>query len=161
MRPCTKITSVQIFARNRKRNKKQNATFEGMTPNVPEFFRIGIRFERIPGRSASSLQKWHFFVLPLLGELSKSSRDSWESDSDSNESRDDRLHSFKSGVFIFLRFLVNFSNKNVSSIPLARIFIPATLLQGRVIRAPDNNFCFSWYRANHYTGTWPKVGTPC
>ena len=124
MRPCTKITSGQfVFTsemtiepieskkRNKKRKKKQNATFEGMKPNVPEFFRIGIRFERIPGRSASSLQKWHFFVLPLLGELSTSSRDSWESDSDSNASRDDRLHSFKSGILIFLRFWSIFLTK--------------------------------------------------
>ena len=66
MRPCTKITSVQIFARNRKRKKHQNATFEGMKPNVPEFFRIGIRFERIPGRSASLLQKWRFDFLAFL-----------------------------------------------------------------------------------------------
>ena len=49
--------------------KMNNATFEGIKPNVPRFFRIGFRFERIPGRSASFLQKWHFAFLPLLGEL--------------------------------------------------------------------------------------------
>ena len=32
--------------------KIQNATFEGIKPIVPGFFRIGFRFERIPGRSA-------------------------------------------------------------------------------------------------------------
>ena len=32
--------------------KTQNATFEGIEPNVLGFFRIGIRFERISGRSA-------------------------------------------------------------------------------------------------------------
>ena len=161
-----------------KPQKLQNAIFGQISPIVPTFFRIGIRFERIPGRSAQFaqnwhfsflpllkelsrtsqgsfgaesdskesgdvrlelLQKWHFFVLPLLGELSKSSRDSWESDSDSNESRDDRLHSFKSGVLIFLRFWVNFFNKNVSSTPSATIFVTNSILQGRVIRAPDNS----------------------
>ena len=35
--------------------------------------------------------------MPLLGELSRSSRDSFEWDSDSKESRDDWLHSPKSG----------------------------------------------------------------
>ena len=34
---------------------------------------------------------------PLLKELSRTSRDSFESESDSNESRDVRLNSFKSG----------------------------------------------------------------
>ena len=55
--------------------KTQNATFEGIKPNVPGFFRIGIRFERISGRSAQFLQKWHFSFLPLLGELSRTSLD--------------------------------------------------------------------------------------
>ena len=32
--------------------KIQNATFEGIKPIVPGFFRIGFRFERILGRSA-------------------------------------------------------------------------------------------------------------
>ncbi len=45
-----------------------------------------------------------FAFLPVLGELSRSSRDSFESDSDSKESWDDRLNSFKSGVSKFLRF---------------------------------------------------------
>ena len=35
-----------------KTQKFRNATFEGIKPIVPGFFRIGIRFERIPGRSA-------------------------------------------------------------------------------------------------------------
>ena len=35
--------------------------------------------------------------MPRLGELSRSSRDSFESDSDSNESWDDPLNSLKSG----------------------------------------------------------------
>ena len=35
-----------------KRKKNENATFEGIKPIVLGFFRIGIRFERIPGRSA-------------------------------------------------------------------------------------------------------------
>ena len=38
----------------------KNAIFEGITPNVPRFFRIGFRFERISGRSAAFLQTWHF-----------------------------------------------------------------------------------------------------
>ena len=37
--------------------------------------------------------------MPLLGELSRSSSDLFESDSDSNESRDDRLNSPKSCVW--------------------------------------------------------------
>ena len=40
--------------------------------------------------------------LPLLGELSRSSRDSFESESDSKESRDDRANSPKSGILNFL-----------------------------------------------------------
>ena len=46
--------------------KQKNATFEEMKPNVPEFFRIGFRFERIPGRSASFLQKWRFDFFAFL-----------------------------------------------------------------------------------------------
>ena len=30
----------------------ENAIFEGIKPNVLGFFRVGFRFERIPGRSA-------------------------------------------------------------------------------------------------------------
>ena len=41
--------------------------------------------------------------MPLLGELSRSSWDSFESDSDSKESRDVQLKSFKSGILIFKR----------------------------------------------------------
>ena len=44
--------------------------------------------------------------LPLLGELSRSSRDSFESESDSKESRDDRLNSPKNGNLHFLDFVV-------------------------------------------------------
>ena len=39
--------------------------------------------------------------MPLLKELSRTSRDSFESDSDSKESRDVRLNSFKSGILRF------------------------------------------------------------
>ena len=42
-----------------------------------------------------------------LDELPRSSRDSFESDSDSNESRDDRLNSPKSGIYCFCRFLAS------------------------------------------------------
>ena len=41
------------------------------------------------------------FETPLLKELSRSSQDSFESESDSKESRDDRLNSFKSGICFF------------------------------------------------------------
>ena len=41
--------------------------------------------------------------LTLFGELSRSSRDSFESESDSNESQDDRLNSSKSGNATFWR----------------------------------------------------------
>ena len=43
--------------------------------------------------------------MPLFGELSRSSQDSFESESDSKESWDDRLNSPKIGIFNFLRFL--------------------------------------------------------
>ena len=39
--------------------------------------------------------------MPLLKELSQTSRDSFESDSDSKESRDVRLNSFISGILRF------------------------------------------------------------
>ena len=39
--------------------------------------------------------------MPLLKELRRTSRDSFESDSDSKESRDVRLNSFKSGILRF------------------------------------------------------------
>ena len=39
--------------------------------------------------------------MPLLKELSQTSRDSFESGSDSKESQDVRLDSFKSGIFRF------------------------------------------------------------
>ena len=45
------------------------------------------------------------FEIPLFGELSRSSRDSFESDSDSKESWDDRLNSPKSGISCFYLFL--------------------------------------------------------
>ena len=41
------------------------------------------------------------FETPLWKESSRSSQDSFESDSDSKESRDVRLHSFKSGILHF------------------------------------------------------------
>ena len=43
---------------------------------------------------------------PLFGELSRSSRDSFELETDSQESRDDRLNSPENGYSIFLDFLV-------------------------------------------------------
>ena len=45
--------------------------------------------------------------MPLLKELSRTSRDSFESESDSKASRDDRLNSFKSGIFHFSHFWAN------------------------------------------------------
>ena len=44
----------------RKTPKVQNATFWRVKRIVPRFFRIGFRFEKIPGRLAEFLQKWHF-----------------------------------------------------------------------------------------------------
>ena len=41
-----------------KSGKNENATFEGIKPNVPRFFRIGFRFERILGHSAYFTEKW-------------------------------------------------------------------------------------------------------
>ena len=47
------------------------------------------------------------FKTPLLKELSRSSQDSFELESDSKESRDDRLNSLKCGYSEFLDFLVS------------------------------------------------------
>ena len=91
-------------------------TLGQIKPNVPGFFRIEIQFERISGRSTSLLQKWHFSFLPLWGKLSRSSRDPFESDSDSKESWDDRLNAFKSGLSKFLRFLNIESIKSIENI---------------------------------------------
>ena len=44
--------------------------------------------------------------MPLLKELSRTSQDSFESESDSKEFRDGRLNSPKSGYSTFLDFLV-------------------------------------------------------
>ena len=49
----------------------------------------------------STFEKRENLEMPLFGELSRSSRDSFESDSDSKESRDVRLYSPKSGISIF------------------------------------------------------------
>ena len=49
----------------------------------------------------SIFEKRENLEMPLFGELSRSSRDSFESDSDSKESRDVRLYSPKSGISIF------------------------------------------------------------
>ena len=42
------------------------ATFGRIEPIVPEFFRIGFRFERIPGRSAEFLRKWSFEIFAFF-----------------------------------------------------------------------------------------------
>ena len=102
--------------------KLLHATFGRIFAIVPRFFPIGFRFERIPGRSPKFVQKWRFKFLrkhflteqkifghenvkkkytPLLGEFRRSSRDSFESDSDSKESRDVRQISSKSGASNF------------------------------------------------------------
>ena len=52
----------------------------------------------------SIFEKRENLEMPLFGELSRSSRDSFESDSDSKASRDVRLNSPKSGVSNFLGF---------------------------------------------------------
>ena len=44
------------------------------------------------------------YKTPLLKELSQSSQDSFESESNPKESRDVRLNSFKSGIFHFCHF---------------------------------------------------------
>ena len=45
--------------------------------------------------------------MPLLKQLSQTSQGSFESDSDSKESRNVRLNSFKSGIFHFCHFWAN------------------------------------------------------
>ena len=65
-----------------------------------------------------------------MGELSRSSRDSFESDSDSKESWDDRLNSFKSGVSKFLRFLNIESIEHIEHNPYRSYRSKATLYDG-------------------------------
>ena len=60
-----------------------------------------------PGTIGLIRPKVALFIFPLFGELSRSSRDSFEPDSDSNESRDDGLNSLKSGIFHFSFFFVS------------------------------------------------------
>ena len=50
----------------KKLKKFRYATFEGIKPIVLGFFRIGIRFERILGRSPQFLQKWRFEIFTLF-----------------------------------------------------------------------------------------------
>mgnify|MGYP003312857108 CR=1 FL=1 len=77
-------------------------------------------FRRSPGRSTTTLGRSIDRIemniesieskkrkMPLLKELSRTSRDSFESESDSKESRDVRLNSFKSGIFHFCHFWAN------------------------------------------------------
>ena len=66
------------------------------------FFDFVVRRRHTGGRRRTTKSKK--CKLPFFGELSRSSWDSFELDSDSKESRDDRLNSLKSGVFDFLRF---------------------------------------------------------
>ena len=54
--------------------------------------------------------------MPLLGELSRSSPDSFEPDSDSNKSRDNRLNSSKSGMFLKMAFSIFRVFSNIESI---------------------------------------------
>ena len=77
------------------------ATFERIKPIVRGFFQIGFRFEKISGRLNSFKSGiFHFcYFMFAIGELSRSSQDLFESDSDSKESRDDRPNSLKSGKF--------------------------------------------------------------
>ena len=49
--------------------------------------------------------------IPLLKELSQTSLDSFESESDSKESRDVRLNSFKNSIFHFCHFWANSANR--------------------------------------------------
>ena len=43
---------IESKKRNEQTQMNENATFEGIKPIVPGFFRIGILFERIPERLA-------------------------------------------------------------------------------------------------------------
>ena len=62
--------------------------------------------ERAEKRGGYIEQRQHF-KMPLFGELSRSSRDSFQSDSDLKESQDDRLDSPKSGISRFRNFLAS------------------------------------------------------
>ena len=55
-------------------------------PTKPEFSKL-----------TENLEKQQKFKMPLLGEVSRSSRDSFEPESGSNKSWDDQFNSFKSG----------------------------------------------------------------
>ena len=74
------------------------------------------RIERLP-RFYKRTKK---IKMPLFGELSRASLDSFESESDSNESKDVRLSLPKSGILIFVRF----STKILASVRFDRFDIP-------------------------------------
>ena len=63
----------------------------------------------LDGKKIKNLQ------MPLFGELSQTSQDLFESDSDSHKSRDVRLNSPKSGVFYFLPLLGELSRTSRES----------------------------------------------
>ena len=65
--------------------------------------------------SISDLKKRNKFKTPLLGELSRSSWDSFESNADSKESRDDRRSLPKSGYLHFLDFVVRRRRTSIST----------------------------------------------
>ncbi len=74
--------------------------------------------------------------MPLLGELSRSSQDLFESDSDSNESRDVRLDSPKSGVLKFSRFFQGHFCQTFDSIDSIFLSIQSTLCPRDVVDRP-------------------------
>ena len=67
----------------------------------------GLRSIRSTGRLIDWLDRFDRFKRPLLGESSQTSQDCFESESDSNESRDDGLDSPKSVFFLTCHFWTN------------------------------------------------------
>ena len=65
---------------------------------------IRIVFDMFDRFDRFDIQKIQNFEMPFLKELSRSSQDSFELESDSKESRDVWLNSPKSGIWIFSRF---------------------------------------------------------
>ena len=75
----------------------------------PSHKTLGRRFDRIEMNIESIESKKH--KMPLLKELSRTSQDSFQSESDSKESRDVRLDSFRSGIFHFCHFWANSADR--------------------------------------------------
>ena len=84
---CSRCAIDPIDSLFKDARKITNAICEGIKPILPGFFRIGFRFERIPGRSAQFLQKWRFEFFELFQISNRSDRSNT-----SNSFRIDRIN---------------------------------------------------------------------